>query len=229
MNTLIKSKFPALWSLLKRIRQRLLSLRSSKRVFRKIYQENTWGDLESKSGPGSNLESTKVVREFLPGFLRSVEAKSILDLPCGDLHWMRTLELGTIKYIGADVVPEIIEKNRKELACGNREFWILDLLKDELPKADVLLCRDCFIHLSNSMVRSAIDRICQSRFEYLITTTFVEVESNLDIELGGFRAINLLLPPFNLPEPMILHREGGHQGKSIAVWKISEIQHSRSR
>lgn len=44
---------------------------NNQNVFKKIYHENTWGDPESKSGSGSNLRQTELVREKLPVFWMS--------------------------------------------------------------------------------------------------------------------------------------------------------------
>ncbi|HIE98812.1 MAG TPA: class I SAM-dependent methyltransferase [Planctomycetes bacterium] len=229
MQQFIKSSFPQAWQTLKRFRQGVLNLRSSRSVFRRIYHDNSWGDDESKSGPGSNLTNTEVVRDLLPRFLREVAAESLLDIPCGDLYWMKLVDLGSIQYIGADIVPEIIDGNRARYADSGRRFEVLDIVNDKLPAADVLLCRDCFIHLPNNMVQTALSRICMGPFKYLITSTFVDVEENIDIELGGFRPINLLKAPFRLPPPLQSLPEGGHEGKSVAIWKCSDLtQHVNS-
>ena len=40
--------------------------RSMRAVFSRIYRTNKWGDAESRSGGGSSLEATRVLRERLP-------------------------------------------------------------------------------------------------------------------------------------------------------------------
>jgi hypothetical protein len=37
-----------------------------------------------------------------------------------------------------------------------------------LPKADLLMCRDCFIHLSDDMIALAIANILRSDIKYLL-------------------------------------------------------------
>ncbi len=136
---------------------------------------------------------------------------------------MRTIDLGDVAYFGADVVPEIIERNRTEFAGSDRKFLVLDLVKDELPTVDVLLVRDCFIHLPNKMILRALQNIHHTSIRFLVTTTYGEVSENIDIELGGFRHLNLQMPPFNLPEPEQLHREVEGSGKSMGIWKVSDL------
>jgi hypothetical protein len=52
--------------------------------FARIYSTNLWSDPESRSGVGSSLDSTRVVRAELPKALRQLEARVLLDVPCGD-------------------------------------------------------------------------------------------------------------------------------------------------
>ena len=218
-----KRNCPAVWSLLKTVRRNLLNLQSSRSVFEKIYQSNTWGDKQSRSGPGSNFENTQAIREFLPSFLGDVNARTLLDVPCGDLHWMASVDLGETHYIGGDIVAEIVERNRIVFAESDRAFEVMDIVKDRLPEADVLLCRDCFIHLPNRMVLAAFRNIATAPLRYVITTTYTEIENNIDIELGGFRHINLERAPFNLPKPMHTVRELEGNGKSMAVWPVRDL------
>jgi hypothetical protein len=44
--------------------------------------------------------------------LHDLGAQSLLDAGCGDFNWMRTVDLPGIKYIGVDVVSDLIERNR---------------------------------------------------------------------------------------------------------------------
>ena len=80
-------------------------------VFSEIYSNNSWGDTESVSGPGSSLAQTAVIRRELPILLKKIDAESLLDAPCGDYNWMKYTELNLDKYIGADIVPELIINN----------------------------------------------------------------------------------------------------------------------
>ena len=63
------------------------------KVFDKIYEKNTWGSEESRSGPGSTEKQTRRIREALPTILNNFGIKSMLDLPCGDWNWMKDVDL----------------------------------------------------------------------------------------------------------------------------------------
>jgi hypothetical protein len=71
----------------------------------------------------------------------------------------------------------------------------------------------------------AIKNIRRSNSKYLLTTTYTMLAENREIDtIGLFRPINLLLPPFNLPNPLLIIDEGKGNGKSMALWKISELE-----
>jgi hypothetical protein len=230
----IKSRFPFLVPLLRPISRqavrqaRALSVRgkSPKQVFTEIYRGNTWGDKYSLSGPGSNLTQTEVVRRVLPLLIRELNCKSILDLPCGDFAWMKLVEMD-VEYIGGDIVDELIRNNQTQYSSNRRKFIYLDILQDELPKVDLVFCRDCLIHFSNRDVLRAIQNIKSSDSTYLLTTTYVGVGTNKDIHTGLFRPINLQLPPFGLPMPMRLIDEGSPLGinrdRRLGLWKTHDI------
>src|SRR4051794_26488349 len=117
-------------------------------VFQRIFEENRWGNNESVSGEGSNLERTAVIRSQLPALLKRHGVKSMLDAPCGDFFWMQAVPLADIKYIGIDIVQAIVDRNVDLYARPHREFLVGDLVQDVLPAADLILCRDCLVHLT---------------------------------------------------------------------------------
>ena len=200
--------------------------------FQKIFDENSWGNSESISGEGSNLERTKVVRAKLPGLLARHGVRSILDAPCGDFYWMKEVPLGDIDYIGADIVPEIIAKDVEWYSAQRRRFVLCDLVSDPLPKADLILCRDCLVHLPYAETRRAIDNFTRSGAVWLLTTTFTGERTNRDIEIGDWRPINLERAPYGFPRPVdVLNEEsdevdeelGAFPDKSLGLWRLADL------
>ena len=198
--------------------------------FDDIFHKRAWGG-DSVSGVGSDMGRTEVVRAFLPGLIGRLGIKSILDVPCGDFHWMQHVDLHGAHYIGGDIVRELIAEDQKRFGSANREFRDLDLTKDPLPSADLLLVRDCFIHLSFADIAAALKNIRASGCKYLLTTTFPQKRRHWDIVTGGFRWVNLQLAPFNLPAPMeIMLEEPDHKidddkyaDRSLGLWQVSAI------
>ncbi|HMF87192.1 MAG TPA: class I SAM-dependent methyltransferase [Gemmatimonadaceae bacterium] len=208
--------------------------------FARIYQTNLWSDAESRSGAGSSLDATASLRVALPPLLRSVNARRLLDVPCGDFNWMSQVDLSAIDYIGGDIVESIIEANRQRYESPGRVFMRVDLTSGPLPDADVILCRDCLVHFSFDNIIAAFRTIKASGAQYLLTTTFLDRQVNKDIVDGDWRPLNLVQPPFLLPPPhnVILEdcmEEGGaYADKALAVWRVSDLptqlagQHART-
>lgn len=195
--------------------------RSRKSVFRSIYNQNSWNDPNSISGPGSNLVGAQKIRVALPSIIERNQIKSVLDIPCGDLFWIQDIFPANVVYTGADIVPELIKRNRKMISSfGN--FQVLDLVKDSLPYADLALVRDCLIHLPNKLAIAALYNIKLAGIPYILTTTYESIIFNEDIEVGGYRPVNLKLPPFNLPEPIELISDTDNPSrnfkKSMGLW-----------
>lgn len=192
-----------------------------KAVFSKIYADGGWSE-ETASGIGSTLEATTIIRQQLPPLLGRIDAHSILDAPCGDFNWMKEVELPGIHYTGVDIVSDLIERNRQLYANSAREFRLLDLAKDKLPKADLILCRDCLIHLSLHNAMQVIKNFKASGSGYLLTTTYTDLAKNSEILTGQWRPINLQAPPFNFPSPLELIVELPEEGRSMGLWNLSD-------
>jgi SAM-dependent methyltransferase len=192
-----------------------------------IFQQNVWA-AESSSGIGSTESETQILREALPELWQDLKVTSILDIPCGDFGWMSQLDLPEIRYVGADIVPDLIATHQKNYSGRNREFLVLDATRDHLPKVDLILCRDCLVHLSFDNVQRALDNFRRSGSKYLLTTHFVQQAANQEIEDGDWRPLNLQKAPFYLPSPQRILVEGCQEAdgafadKTLALWALNE-------
>jgi len=198
-------------------------------TFARLYTDNLWGNAESVSGPGSTLNSTIKLRSELPLLLAELGAKTMLDAPCGDFNWIKETDLRLEQYTGVDVVPDIIARNQKLYGNERTTFLVRDLTRDELPCVDVILCRDCFIHLSYRRIAAAIKNFRRSRSTYLLTNTYPLWRSNKNINTGDFRFINLMLPPFDFPPSIRQINEKFPEqlteffGKTLELWRLSDL------
>jgi hypothetical protein len=218
----IKTRFPRAVAVYRDARQSLLRP-SLARVFSEIYHANTWQNPESVSGRGSTLERTKIIMSHLPLLLQELNAEKLLDAACGDFNWMRYVDLETVRYIGVDVVPDLIRRNRRLYEAQCRTFKVLDITKDRLPRADVILCRDCLIHLSFARIHSAMSNFKRTSATHLLCTTHTTLLENTDCPDGGWRCVNLQLPPFNFPPPLKLIVEDAELGKCLGVWRLEDL------
>jgi hypothetical protein len=190
-----------------------------RKVFTRIYKKNAWGSRESVSGPGSTLSVTSNLRKELPLLLQRYQVRSMIDAPCGDCHWISHVDLVGIHYVGIDVVPEVIAANKAKYPGKN--FLLADIIHDPLPVADLVLCKDCFIHLRNKDVLDVIENFKKSGMKWMLASTY-PVDFNKQILMGHFRPVNLELPPFNLPAPIEKiadHAEDGTE-RYLGLWKL---------
>lgn len=204
------------------------SFRSRQRIFEELYRNGGWGDNETRSGTGSTLRNTQKIVQLLPALLKKYNIHSILDIPCGDFNWMKEVDLGNVTYVGADIVPELISGNKGKFENHLCSFFVADVVTDTLPQADLILCRDCLVHLSNDDVFDALRNIRRSGAKYLLATTFPR-HDNMNIVTGSWRPLNLQKHPFNLSEPVeILYEDYVEMGdqysdKALGLWEVKFI------
>jgi hypothetical protein len=179
---------------------------------------------ETVSGPGSTLAATQAIRAALPTIIESYHICSVLDIPCGDFHWMKELDLSRVSYLGIDIVAELITENRKKYQRANIHFECGDLIKEVLQPADLFICRDWMTHFSFPLIRNALTNLVRSRSKYLLATTYPKVDVNEEIRTTGlFRPLNLQFLPFSFPEPLVSIEEQAEFGKSVALWRVDTI------
>lgn len=203
--------------------------KTRKEVFNDIYHRNRWGDRESISGRGSNLRQTLVIIKKIPVLLEKFHVKTILDAPCGDFNWLKEAQLNLERYIGCDIVADLITDNQRRYGNEVRDFINLDLATDVLPQVDLIFCRDCLVHLSFKDALDVIKNFKKSKSKYLLSTTYPGIIKNQDIVTGDWRAIDLQLPPYKFPDMLeIIDEETterqDYKQKSLGLWKLSDIE-----
>ena len=200
-----------------------------KDIFTNIYLNNKWGDNHSCSGPGSNLNQTKVVLKELSKLITSYKIKNFLDIPCGDFYWLKEFDFKGINYLGADIVSELVNINIEKFKCDNINFANLDLISDNLPDADIIFIRDCLVHFSFKDIFKTLKNIKKTNSKFILTTTFFQRSKNKDISTGAWRAINLCKPPFNFPNPILTINEkctennNQYTDKALSLWELKQI------
>jgi len=201
-----------------------------KQVFESIYHKNEWGSEESKSGQGSTIDNSYGAKKALEKIIQELNIKSILDVPCGDFNWLKHVNLFSVKYIGADIVDQMVLDNQLKYGSENIQFKRIDITEDSIEKYDLILVRDLFVHFSYSDVKKSIETLKHSNSTYLLTTTFVDFTVNYNIDTGSWRPINLSKKPFRFPKPIMTFEETFHpqfkkeaRGKSLALWEIKNL------
>ena len=206
-----------------------------KKVFTDIYNSKQWqtdSNTESVSGSGSTLKNTKKTRKHLPLIIKKEKIKSLIDVGCGDLNWIKNLLSLFKKYKGIDVVKELIDTNIRLYGNDNISFKTIDIISYNIEKLnyDAVLLKDILVHLKTEQVIFLLNKIKKSNIKYIIATNFYEVEINKDIELiGQWRPLNLILEPFNLGNPKHVIKETIERykyndieknDKTLSIWKL---------
>jgi len=217
------------YAALRYVESRRLKAQSHEDLFSDIYKSNKWNGVESVSGQGSDLFETEHLLSMLPSFLKKYDIQSIIDLPCGDYNWMQHLHYDFDRYVGVDIVQDIIEKNNVQFASDTKSFVKKDCLHDDLGAADMILCRDLLIHFSHEDVVQFFRNLKKSQIKYILTTHFID-EKNGSIATGQWNPINLCAHPYNFPKPIesIIEQTKMFEGKysktkTMSLWFVANI------
>lgn len=198
-------------------------------VFDDFYRRNKWRGETSVSGTGSDPAQTTLIEAALSALLRDLGVRRLLDVPCGDFAWMARVDRAGVSYIGGDLVPQLIEANHRRHGGADVQFRVIDLVCDALPAADLLLCRDCLVHLPLAEGLSALRAMAGADIEHALLTTFPAHSTNTDIVVGKWRPLNLERPPFNLPPPRRLivegctEKNGRFADKALGLWRTDDL------
>jgi len=189
--------------------------------FTHIYEANRWKNEESRSGIGSTIANTRNLRKELPHLIQNYGFETLLDAPCGDFNWFRLVERPAgFKYIGGEIVRELVDRLEQSHGDEQTSFVHLDITRNPLPSAAVWMCRDCLFHLSSDDIFAAIRNFLASEIPYLLTSTHKNCTENIEIPTGHFRLLNLEIPPYNFPEPLLYIEDSGEesQPKHLGLW-----------
>jgi len=205
----------------------------TEQMFTAIYEQIMWGDQggETVSGEGSTINYTKHLREELPKLFEKFNITSVLDAPCGDFNWMRELMKShpEIQYTGGDIVQPIINQLQATDTTDNQKFIHLDITLSKLPKADLMIVRDCLSHLEPQLVGDFIRNFANSDIKYLLVGTWHNDGSwtNVNLNTGGVHPIDLFSEPYNFDPNVLYSIEdwwGEHRPRKLCLWSLDQIR-----
>ena len=111
-------------------------------VFRSVYRDHAWKG-RSRSGPGSDAAASQPFRAFLEDLIRRHRVGSVLDVGCGDWTSTRLVDWGGVDYMGIDIVPEVIEANRRRYGRAGVRFDAVDFVHADFPPPTCCSARRC--------------------------------------------------------------------------------------
>jgi SAM-dependent methyltransferase len=160
-------------------------------VFTRLYEDSGW----SEQHPGSTMEATRPYRAFIEQFIVEHDVRSVLDAGCGLAGYPRAIDWKGARYVGLDVVPGVVERNRSR-------FPGLEIVEGDARRLDahagfdLLLVKDVLQHWSLKSVRAFLDQPALASFKHvLIVNCDDERGGNADIADGDWRPLNLLARP----------------------------------
>lgn len=212
-------KYPFVKIYRHQIEKKIYNSKNPKYIFTNIYNYNWWGSTESRSGVGSTIKNTIHIRKGLIKILEKYKIRNVFDAPCGDMNWIYgTFKNRKINYEGWDIVDDLIIRNQKIIKNKNYNFKSKDITSNKFPKADLMICRDCFIHFSYKDICRTLENFVLSDIKYLLLTNY---ENNLDfvnkdILTGESRIFDLFKYPFSFNNEFL---EIGLDDKSSFVQK----------
>ena len=200
-------------------KEKIFEQNSSKKKFELIYKTNFWSSKESVSGLGSEYKNTINIRKELTNLIKEYNIESILDAPCGDFNWIQSILNKNLKYIGGDIVKKLIDKNNNIYKDENINFISLDITTDKLPQVDLMICRDCLIHLSFNNINLFFENFVNSNIKFILLTSYKlknikKKITNIDIPDGEFREIDLSEHPFSFSKPICEILDKDEQSKT---------------
>lgn len=213
--------------------------RSVKEVFTSIYENHEWGGEPGHpcSGSGSSEYHASRYADVIRAFILDKGITSVIDLGCGDFAVGGRLQMERLKYIGVDVVSDLVRSNQEKYGKIDISFQCLDIIADELPDADLCLVRQVLQHLSNAEILSVLQKI--KKYKYVIITEHypapsvqhipnVDKPHGPDTRIYDNSAVYLDQPPFNIKNLSTIFEDDAEsclvkKGEKIRSFLIAEL------
>lgn len=185
--------------------------KSVSETFTEIYRNNIWGGENGTfySGEGSDANVASVYVHAINRILEEIRPQIVVDIGCGDFRVASQFVNPGFRYIGLDVVPDLVENHKMRYQSEYIDFQLIDATSEELPDGDICLIRQVLQHLSNDEISRILNN-CR-KFRYLVITEhfpppgvpFVpnqDMPHGADIRIGLNSAVCVDQSPFNLAD-----------------------------
>jgi SAM-dependent methyltransferase len=183
----------------------IASATDTRNAFEKIYRDADWGTNASgigNSGTGSTMQATELYRRYLEMFMKEHGIKSVVDAGCGDWEFSQKIDWSGIDYRGYDIVAAVVEADKKRFGKEHVQFFVGNMIEDDLPAADLLISKHVLQHLPNADVKKFLDKQLKKYKHVLLTNGVNKVYLsglNKDIKPGDYRELDITRPPFDVP------------------------------
>ena len=156
-----------------------------KDLFSSVYLNSLW-NTENQSNDtfysGIGSRDKDIITQYqnkIKDFFKTLKYElKVLDLGCGDFYVHSDLVDLTNDYIAVDIVPDLIEYNKKKYSNLKVSFLNLDITKDNLPDANLVLIREVLQHLSNKNINKILENIKKNNYNHIILTEVLPLDNN---------------------------------------------------
>jgi len=231
------------YALLRRVTRGRDASSSAADVFSRVYRRGAWGAAEDGffSGTGSTDAQTDDYISFVAGFVKDHGIATVVDLGCGDFRVAGRLVEHlpeNCRYIGVDVVADLIERNHRLFASDRVSFVCADIAEQTVPEGELCLLRQVLQHLSNDEIARTLKSLRPFRY-VLVTDHFPAPErlerKNADIVHGAYTRVHdnsgiyLDAPPFSLDGVRRVNKTPALSpmvavGETIQTWLIEQAR-----
>ncbi len=181
-------------------------------VFTEIYSNHLWrGEARTLcSGAGSREQA--VVEPYLACMKHELQrlgagSMTAVDLGCRDFMIGRQLAPNCGRYVGVDVVRDLIAYNHANFSNEQVTFRHIDIVDDELPDGDICFVRQVLQHLSNEQIQKVLPKLAKYKQSYITehqpspgTDCLQNADKphGADIRLNQGSGLFLEAPPFDV-------------------------------
>jgi SAM-dependent methyltransferase len=153
--------------------------------------------------------------------LKEHHIQSVVDFGCGDWEFSKVINWDGISYTGFDVIAKLIDRNGIIYGNDHIQFYKADGLDIDLPRADLLICKDVLQHLNNEDVHKFITQIY--KYKYCLITNDLG-EENDNIVRGQTRGLDLTKPPFNVSGVKVLRYQSDTKKEVLLISQKNNLQ-----
>lgn len=88
------------------------------------------------------------------------------------------------------------------------------------------MCRDALFHFSDDDFFQTMKNLFRSQVKYILTSTHPECTENVNIRTGSFSEVNVLLPPYNFPAPLVRINDtaDGFPARELCLWEVASLR-----
>jgi SAM-dependent methyltransferase len=191
-------------------------------AFTRLVDTFDWcpGPRETPCGEGSFLKANEPVVRALQEWFTSYGIKSVVDVGCGDFHWMSGVDFTGMEYDGFDVVKKFVDALSCARGRQNIRFHHADAFKMKLPKADLYICKDVINHYTEPEGLALMERI-RAASRHFAAITFPG-NRGPNVPKWKYRYIDFDAPPFSLGAPLasVPANESRRPQRVFSIWRL---------